>query len=64
MEKFEKNIVKVFILVVVLVSILSVGTVLIGSYYEMKSFNKFSTKQATLRDAIFLNLRVFADNKE
>lgn len=42
------------ILVVVVVSIAA-------SYFEMKAFNKFSETKATLGDAIFAELRIFAD---
>ena len=33
---------------------------LLGPYYEMKTFNKFSTKKATYLDAVFSQLRIQA----
>lgn len=39
------------------------GLWIFGSYFEMETFNKFSSKKATLTDAMFAELRILADGK-
>lgn len=42
--------------------LIALGSIWVGfSYFEMKSFNKISTKQVELIDAMFLQLRVSGD---
>lgn len=48
--------------VLIIIAIVFVALVLIPlqPYFEMKAFNKFSSKKASYCDAVFLNLRVEA----
>jgi len=40
---------------------LMAGYCLVGSYFEMQTFNRFSTKKCTYIEALFSNLRICAD---
>ena len=54
MEDMEKILVMASVFI-----ILGTGvSIFLSTYFEMKSFNKFSTKQATYVDAFFSNLRI------
>lgn len=49
------------ILIVIAVTLIVSGVILIGPYYEAKTFNKFSKTKATYWDALVSDLRVVPD---
>ena len=49
-----------YISLIIIALLITVGVVLLQPYIEMKTFNKFSAKKAFYFDVMFSNLRVNA----
>ena len=57
----QKNNAKNYAVIIVIALKFLLGSTLIGGYFEMRAFNKFSeTKKANIFDAGFANLRIEA----
>ena len=46
------------VIALIITAILGIAIWITMSHFEQKAFNKFSTQQSTLSDAMFLQLRV------
>lgn len=49
------------LLIMAVISVMILAALLLAPYFEMKTFNKFSSTKATYFDALFSNLRVTPD---
>jgi len=53
--------IKTMFTIIIIALLVMISALFVSSYFEMQTFNKFSKTKASMRDAIFGELRIFAD---